>query len=228
MKTHNGHSSNNILVFRDGISEGQYGESLQSELPRLQQACEQHRKSGHTKPSGQPVKITFIVCAKRHHTRFYKVDKHGNVNNPRGGAYVDRDVTEAYLWDFYLQSHTALKETARPAHYIVLHDDVIRHEASKPREKEAVISPADLIAQITYSMCYLFGRSTGSVSICPAVYYADLACSRARCYLGGLYTNAEQAPAGTLVSETALEKWQNGLQTRLNLPESVKDSMFYI
>lgn len=31
-------------------------------------------------------------------------------------------------------------------------------------------------------MCYLFGRSTGPVSIPPQVYYADLACERSRCY----------------------------------------------
>ena len=31
-------------------------------------------------------------------------------------------------------------------------------------------------------MCYLFGRSTGPVSIPPPVYYADLACERSRCY----------------------------------------------
>ena len=31
-------------------------------------------------------------------------------------------------------------------------------------------------------MCYLFGRSTGPVSIPPPVYYADLARERSRCY----------------------------------------------
>ena len=35
---------------------------------------------------------------------------------------------------------------------------------------------------LTYEMCYLFGRSTGPVSIPPPVYYADLACERSRCY----------------------------------------------
>ena len=36
--------------------------------------------------------------------------------------------------------------------------------------------------KLTYEMCYLFGRSTGPVSIPPPVYYADLACERSRCY----------------------------------------------
>lgn len=31
-------------------------------------------------------------------------------------------------------------------------------------------------------MCFLFGRSTGPISIPPPVYYADIACERSRCY----------------------------------------------
>lgn len=221
----------NVLVFRDGISEGQYKKSLEEELPRLREACERGRELGYATPSGKPVKITFIVCAKRHHTHFYKpTDKPDQVVNPLGGTYVDKDITESYPWDFYLQSHTALKGTARPAHYIVLHDEVIKHEASKPRGNNPPVRPADLIAQITHNMCYLFGRSTSSVSICPAVYYADLACTRARCYLMDLYNNTPQAPQAPPASagESALENWQKSLQACLDLPANVKDHMFYI
>lgn len=31
-------------------------------------------------------------------------------------------------------------------------------------------------------MCFLFGRSTGPISIPPPVYYPDIACERSRCY----------------------------------------------
>jgi hypothetical protein len=37
---------------------------------------------------------------------------------------VDRGVTEARAFDFFLQSHAAVQGTARPAHYIVVHDDI--------------------------------------------------------------------------------------------------------
>lgn len=226
---HNGKLPNNILVFRDGISEGQYRESLESELPRLREACRLDPENGITTPSGRPVRMTLIVCAKRHHTRFYQADNNGGgVQNPPGGTYVDRDITESHPWDFYLQSHTALKGTARPAHYIVLHDEIIRQEAAKSRGYRATMPPANLIAQITHNMCYLFGRSTGSVSICPAVYYADLACSRARCFLMGLYNNTERPSPAVLYSEAAMEQWLTGLQSKLDLLRSVENSMFYI
>lgn len=36
-------------------------------------------------------------------------------------------------------------------------------------------------------MCYLFGRATKAVSICPPAYYADLVCSRARAHKSELF-----------------------------------------
>ena len=41
---------------------------------------------------------------------------------------------------------------------------------------------SDYLHKLTYDMCYLFGRSTGPVSIPPPVFYADLACERSRRY----------------------------------------------
>ena len=37
-----------------------------------------------------------------------------------------RLVTSPYYRDFYLQSHSAIKGTARPTHHFVLRNDVIR------------------------------------------------------------------------------------------------------
>lgn len=90
---------------------------------------------------------------------------------------VDTGVTEARNWDFFLQSHHALQGTARPAHYFVLLNEIFTQEFIG---RHANIS--DYLQKLTYDMCYLFGRSTGPVSIPPPVYYADLACERSRCY----------------------------------------------
>ena len=72
-------------------------------------------------------------------------------------------------------------------------------------ENEAPIRPSNLLVQITHSMCYLLGRSTGSVSIGLAVSYADLGCPREKCYFAGLYNGTEVAPVGRLGSITAPE-----------------------
>ena len=71
-------------------------------------------------------KVTAIVGGKRHHTRFYPMkdsdkDTGGN-NNCMPGTYVDRAVVSPYYRDFYLQSHSGIKGTARPTHYFMIND----------------------------------------------------------------------------------------------------------
>ncbi|KAI1090938.1 Piwi-domain-containing protein [Rostrohypoxylon terebratum] len=157
----------NIVVYRDGVSEGQYDLVRKEELPKLQKAC-QILYTKNTMP-----KITIVVVGKRHHTRFYKYGARGP-ENPPPGTIVDRGVTEAHIWDFFLQSHRPFKGTARPAHYVVVHDEIFRAKFGQ--------GAANKLEIFTHSLCYLFGRSTGAVSICTPAYYADIACQRGRCY----------------------------------------------
>jgi eukaryotic translation initiation factor 2C len=74
------------------------------------------------------VNITVVVVGKRHHIRFYPLkseewDRWGN-NNTYPGTFVDKLVTSPYYQDFYLQSHSGIKNTARPAHYFCLTDEI--------------------------------------------------------------------------------------------------------
>ena len=71
--------------------------------------------------------IVIIVVGKRHHTRFYPTDNKSmdsRTGNPMPGTVVDRGVTSHYLWDFFLQAHKGLQGTARPAHYVVIKDEL--------------------------------------------------------------------------------------------------------
>lgn len=92
-------------------------------------------------------------------------------------SVVDKGVTEARNWDFFLQSHHALLGTARPAHYFVLLNEMFTRQSMGQNT-----NISDHLHQLTFEMCHLFGRSTGPVSIPPPVYYAHLACERSRCY----------------------------------------------
>ena len=58
-----------LLIYRDGVSEGQYQMVLDEELPQLRSACKS--VYGEEKPPC----ITLIVVGKRHHTRFYRTDR---------------------------------------------------------------------------------------------------------------------------------------------------------
>ena len=60
----------NILIYRDGVGEGQYKTVLEEELPRMRAAC--HKVYGMEYELGVYPRISLIVVGKRHHTRFYR------------------------------------------------------------------------------------------------------------------------------------------------------------
>lgn len=67
----------NILIYRDGVGEGQYKIVLEEELPRLRAACEVVYGTAYN-PGINP-RISLIVVGKRHHTRFYRTLETGQI-----------------------------------------------------------------------------------------------------------------------------------------------------
>jgi len=148
-----------LIFYRDGVSEGQFQDVLDNELPKIRDAC----KSVNIQP-----KITLIVVGKRHHIRF-KTQSEGDADrsgNAPAGTVIDQGIGHPTLFDFYLQSHGGLLGTSRSSHYSVLHDDNGFN--------------SDTLQQLSFALCHLYARSTRSVSIPAPVYYADIVCSRAK------------------------------------------------
>ncbi|KAG9192783.1 hypothetical protein G6011_11517 [Alternaria panax] len=229
----------NILIYRDGVSEGQYDMVLSKELPQLRKACEAVYPAADTK-KGLP-RFTVVICGKRHKTRFYptaKEDVDGAIDkrtgelkssgNTKPGTVVDRGVTEAHNWDFFLQAHAALQGTARPCHYYIVHDEIFRQIYAK-QVPPPFGNIADIVEDLTHNMCYLFGRATKAVSLCPPAYYADLACERARCYLANLFDtptpSASPSVAGTSVAGGG---GQDPSASDVQIHPKIRDTMFYI
>lgn len=216
----------NILIYRDGVSEGQYDIVLNEELLLLRKACAEVYPANDTK-RGLP-RMSIIIVGKRHNTRFYptKEEDADRSSNPQNGTVVDRGVTEARNWDFYLQAHTALQGTARPAHYYIVLDEIFRDRRVQPPLQNA----ADALEDLTHNMCYLFGRATKAVSICPPAYYADLVCERARCYLGKLFDGSPGATPGGSVSEGGGGGGAGPEPdaSHVRIHQNVRDTMFYI
>lgn len=162
-----GRLPNKVIVYRDGVSEGQYKTVLNEEYPAF--------KNAFTKLYGQAnrhPKITIIIVGKRHHTRFYPTksqemdEKSGNC---LPGTVVDRGVTGEKIYDFFLQPHNGLLGMAKSAHYVVIKDE------NK--------FTADEIQTITHDLSYTQNRATRAVSVCPPAFYADRVCERGRSYL---------------------------------------------
>ncbi|KAK9870485.1 hypothetical protein WA026_008044 [Henosepilachna vigintioctopunctata] len=161
----NGQKPRRIVFFRDGVSEGQFNEVLSKELSAIRRACTSLEND--YKPS-----ITFLVVQKRHHTRFFPMDKRDsddkNFNVP-AGTCVDTDITNPNLQDFYLVSHASIQGVAKPTKYCTLWDDNNMNN--------------DEIEALTYHLCHLFSRCNRSVSYPAPTYYAHLAAARAKVYI---------------------------------------------
>lgn len=163
-----------IYYMRDGVSEGQFIQVMQEEVPHLRGVLD--KLSGGSWNG----KLTVVVASKRHHIRaFPKGPDADQKGNPLPGTLIERDVTTPLEFDFYLYSHIALQGTSRPVHYTVLSDDA-NH-------------PPHVLQNMIYEHCYQYMRSTTSVSLHPAVYYAHLASNRAKAHEN---IPASQGPQG--------------------------------
>lgn len=191
-----------IIVYRDGVSEGQYNLVLERELPAFEKAFAKRYGGKEKWP-----KITIIIVGKRHHTRFYPTrQEDADYNpersrgswNPKPGTVVDRGIGNKALREFWLQAHQGLQGTARPAHYVVIKDELSFE--------------ADALEKFTHHLCYLFNRATKAVSICPPAYYADLLCERGRAYLFSTMNESEGSESSVF---NAANEWSGGVHERL-------------
>ncbi|KAJ7774161.1 argonaute-like protein [Mycena maculata] len=145
-----------IIFYRDGVDEGQFQKVVNDELPMIKRACSLLNMNP---------KITLVVVGKRHHMRFFDLERNHN-NNCLSGTIIDRDVVHPTEFDFYLHSHGhgGVRGTSRPGHYSVLYDD-------------NNLTP-DSVEALSFALCHVYACSTRAVSIPAPVYYADRVCSR--------------------------------------------------
>lgn len=194
-----------IFYFRDGVSEGQYAHVIEQELESMREACRVLQNNYNPK-------ITVTICSKRHHSRFFPVDRANQDRNGNcfPGTIVERDITHPTEYDFYLASHNAIQGTARPVHYHVIHDE------NK--------MPVDRFQALIYNTCYTWCRATNAVSLVPAAYYAHLASTRARAH--------EQTTDDTHTVTTSTSGSRDQPPTEVpdirNLHDSLKHAMWFV
>ncbi|KRZ04635.1 Protein argonaute-2 [Trichinella zimbabwensis] len=177
-----------IILYRDGVSEGQFYQVLQHELGAMREACIMLER-------GYQPGITYVAVQKRHHTRLFcaeKRDMQGKSGNIPAGTAVDSGITHPQEFDFYLCSHAGIQGTSRPSYYHVLWDD---NNFS-----------ADEMQQLTYQLCHTYVRCTRSVSIPAPAYYAHLVAFRARYHL----VDRDHDSGEGSVNSAATENGENG------------------
>ena len=172
-----------IIFYRDGVSENQFAIVKKNEINAIREAGQ----TLYTKinKSGDLPKITFIVCTKRHQTRFYPsqdvkslhpkgqepyVTSRSAENNFKPGLVVDdSSIRLPRYFDFFLQSQKPLQGTARPCHYFVIEDE----NGFRPDE----------LQRMTFNLCWVYGTSLTPISQAAPAYYAHKLCERGRAYL---------------------------------------------
>ena len=185
-----------IIVFRDGVSTGQFNAVLQKEMRTIDEVFEEI--------CGKRAPITFITVQKRHDTRLFPnkvtLDWRGDEKqNPIAGTVVDNTMTGPGVWNFYLVSHEGIQGTSKPAHYTVLYDE---NKFSN-----------DQLQNLAYYMCHLYSKCPRAVSLPAPQYYAHHVAFRAA-ELGSykLYNNdgnnpnKERPPASRSKEDHELEE----------------------
>ncbi|XP_064649960.1 piwi-like protein 1 [Lineus longissimus] len=165
-----------IIVYRDGVGDGQLACIAQNELP---QVLDSIRCFAAELGVDKYPQVTMVVVKKRLSTRFFQQSGR-EAGNPPPGTIVDDVVTRKNWYDFFVISQSVRQGTVSPTHYNVIHDGT----GIKP----------DHIQRLTYKLTHLYYNWPGTIRVpAPCQYAHKLA------FLVGQSLKTEPSPA---LSET--------------------------
>lgn len=137
-----------IIVYRDGVGEGQVQEVLDNELRGFQAALnELNLKS----------QICWVVVLKRISTRLFPRSGNG-IQNPVPGTIVDTDITHPDALEFFLVSQKVTQGTVNPTKYQVIFNE--------PKFS------ADYIQLLTHQLCHSYFNWFGTIRVPAPCQYA--------------------------------------------------------
>ncbi|XP_037695951.1 piwi-like protein 4 [Choloepus didactylus] len=139
-----------IVVYRDGVGDGQLKTILEYEIPQLLNSVTESSSNASSK-------LSVIVVRKKCMPRFFTERNH-TLQNPPLGTVVDSEATRPDWYDFYLISQVAKEGTINPTYYNVIYDD----NGLKP----------DHMQRLTFKLCHLYYNWPGLISIPAPCQYA--------------------------------------------------------
>lgn len=145
---HGGELPSKIMIYRDGVGEGQFQFVVDHELKQVREQLESVYQR-----HGKELRMAFIVVTKRINTRIFNGDQ-----NPPPGTVVDDVITMPERYDFYLVSQHVNQGTATPTNYNVIYDNLGLS--------------ADRIQILTHKLCHLYYNWTGTVRVPAVCQYA--------------------------------------------------------
>ncbi|XP_040345584.1 piwi-like protein 4 isoform X2 [Herpailurus yagouaroundi] len=139
-----------IIVYRNGVGDGQLKTLIEYEVPQLLSSVTE--ASANTSS-----KLSVIVVRKKCKLRFC-MEMSRSLQNPPLGTVVDSEATRPDWYDFYLISQAACRGTVNPTYYNVIYDD----NGLKP----------DHMQRLTFKLCHLYYNWPGLISIPAPCQYA--------------------------------------------------------
>lgn len=162
----------NIVVFRDGVGDGQLDVVAQHEGAQFVSTFNQiskgsgpssdiQKKFSALLPKGYNPNFTYIVVQKRISTRVMLTSPGGgSVENPPPGTILDHTVTRHHYKDFFLVPQAVNQGTVTPVHLVVVHE----------HGKENL--SADDVQKLAYKLTHMYFNWPGNVRVPAPCQYA--------------------------------------------------------
>uniref|UniRef100_A0A3P9B496 Piwi-like RNA-mediated gene silencing 1 n=1 Tax=Maylandia zebra TaxID=106582 RepID=A0A3P9B496_9CICH len=150
----NGCLPSRIIVYRDGVGDGQLHSVVNYEVQQLNLHCGVFPEplSFCCSP-----KLSVVVVKKRISSRFF-AHINGKVSNPPPGTIIDAEVTRPEWYDFYIVSQAVRSGSVSPTHYNVVYDT----SGLKP----------DHMQRLTYKLCHMYYNWQGIIRVPAPCQYA--------------------------------------------------------
>ncbi|KAI6175133.1 hypothetical protein M3Y99_01992200 [Aphelenchoides fujianensis] len=104
-----------VVIFRNGVSEGDYSQVLRYEIPVIRKVLRDH--------FGRDNQLTYVVCTRLHNARFWlkeatRQQKNSDANVP-AGTVIDSQVVHPTVPEYYLATCRSQMGTAKIPRYAV-------------------------------------------------------------------------------------------------------------
>ncbi len=158
----NGFLPENIIIYRNGVSDKEKKMIYDSEIKPLNCLLSGESVAGAGEDNNNIIapykidykaKLCFIVVNKRTEMKFFE-KINDRINNPKEGTVVDTQLTTPGDFEFYLQAQFVNMGTATPTHYHCLFD--------------STGVPLEILEEVTYRLCYYYWNWPGPIRV-PAM-----------------------------------------------------------
>jgi len=164
-----------ILVFRDGVGDGQLEVTEKHEAEQFIRTFRHVNGDGDTLndklPEDYNPGFTFCVVQKRINTRIYLQTGPRSYENPPCGTVLDHTVTRFKYKDFFLVPQCVNQGTVSPTHFIVLRELGTEPNAQVDGKPVPTLQASD-VQKLAYKLTHMYFNWPGTVRVPAPVQYA--------------------------------------------------------